>query len=46
MATIRFTDVQEHPTEFLDLTSLALDEFQRLCRKFCLGGHAGAVAPV
>jgi hypothetical protein len=28
MAGVRFTDVQAHPTEFLDLTSLTLDEFQ------------------
>ena len=30
MASVRFTDVQSRPTEFLDLTSLTLDEFQRL----------------
>jgi len=28
MASIRFADVQSRPTEFLDLTSLTLDEFQ------------------
>jgi Helix-turn-helix of DDE superfamily endonuclease len=30
MASIRFTDVQARPTEFLDLTSLTLAEFQQL----------------
>src|SRR6266567_9492865 len=30
MASVRFTDVQALPTEFLDLTSLTLDEFQQL----------------
>src|SRR6266536_904664 len=30
MASVRFTDVQVLPTEFLDLTSLTLDEFQQL----------------
>ena len=30
MASIRFTDVQARPSEFLDLTSLTLDEFQQL----------------
>src|SRR2546427_9365384 len=34
MASIRFTDVQDRPTEFLDLTSLTLDEFQRLVAPF------------
>jgi hypothetical protein len=34
MANIRFTDVQERPTEFLDLTSLTLDEFQQLAPPF------------
>jgi len=27
MASVQFTDVQARPTEFLDLTSLTLDEF-------------------
>jgi hypothetical protein len=26
MAHVQFTDVQDRPTEFLDLTSLTLDE--------------------
>jgi hypothetical protein len=30
MASIRFTDVQARLTEFLDLTSLTLEEFQQL----------------
>jgi hypothetical protein len=34
MASIRFTDVQARPTEFLDLTSLTLDEFQLLVPSF------------
>jgi len=34
MAHIQFTDVQDHPLEFLDLTSLTLDEFRQLVRPF------------
>jgi len=34
MAHVQFTDVQERPTEFLDLTSLTLDEFQQLVPPF------------
>src|ERR1051326_3173978 len=34
MASVRFTDVQTRPTEFLDLTSLTLDEFQLLVPPF------------
>ena len=34
MASIRFTDGQARPTEFLDLTSLTLDEFQLLVPPF------------
>ena len=34
MAGVRFTDVQACPTEFLDLTSLTLDEFEQLVRPF------------
>ena len=33
MAGLRFTDLQSRPMEFLDFTSLTLDEFQRFCRK-------------
>ena len=34
MAGLRFTDVQVRPTEFLDLTSLTIDEFQHLVPPF------------
>ena len=34
MAYVQFTDVQDRPTEFLDLTSLTLDEFQQLVSPF------------
>ena len=34
MAHLRFADVQSRPTEFLDLTSLTLDEFQQLVPPF------------
>ena len=34
MAAIRFVDVQARPTEFLDLTSLTLDEFEQLIPPF------------
>ena len=34
MASIQFADVQSRPTEFLDLTSLTLDEFQQLVPPF------------
>jgi len=34
MAHVQFTDMQERPTEFLDLTSLTLDEFQQLIPPF------------
>ena len=34
MAHLRFADVQDRPTEFLDLTSLTLDEFQLLIPPF------------
>jgi hypothetical protein len=34
MASIRFPDVQARPTEFLDLTSLTLEEFQQLVPPF------------
>ena len=34
MAHLRFTDVQDHPTEFLDFTRLTLDEFQLLVPPF------------
>jgi hypothetical protein len=34
MANVRFTDVQARPTEFLDFTSVTLDEFQLLVPPF------------
>ena len=34
MAHVQCTDVQDRPTEFLDLTSLTLDEFQQLVPPF------------
>ena len=34
MASVRFIDVQARPTEFLDLTSLTLDEFRQLVPPF------------
>ncbi len=34
MAHFQFTDVQDRPTEFLDFTSLTLDEFQQLVPPF------------
>jgi hypothetical protein len=34
MASVRFTDVQARPTEFLDVTSVTLDEFQLLVPPF------------
>jgi hypothetical protein len=34
MGTLRFADLQTHPTEVLDLTSLTLDEFRQLVPPF------------
>jgi Helix-turn-helix of DDE superfamily endonuclease len=34
MAHLQFIDVQDRPTEFLDVTSLTLDEFQQLIPPF------------
>jgi hypothetical protein len=34
MAHVQFTDVQDRPTEFLDLSSLTRDEFQQLVPPF------------
>src|SRR4029453_7771187 len=44
MASVRFTDVQARPTEFLDLTSLTLAEFQQLVPPFEAAYHAHLVA--
>src|SRR5919106_5415389 len=40
MAGLRFTDVQSRPTEFLDLTSVTLEEFQQLVPPFEDAFHA------
>src|SRR6266852_980404 len=34
MASVRFADMQSRPSEFLDLTSVTLDEFQQLVPPF------------
>jgi len=34
MASIRFAELQSRPTEFLDFTSLTLDEFHQLVPSF------------
>jgi hypothetical protein len=34
MGSLQFTDVQARPTEFLDFTSVTLDEFQQLVPPF------------
>jgi Helix-turn-helix of DDE superfamily endonuclease len=44
MASIRFTDVQARPSEFLDFTSLTLDEFQQLVPPFETAFHAHLAA--
>src|SRR5262245_17218076 len=44
MASLRFTDVQARPSEFLDLTSLTLDEFQQLVPPFETAFHAHLAA--
>jgi len=42
MASVRFTDVQVRPTEFLDCTSVPLDAFQQLVPS--IGRHAHMAA--
>jgi hypothetical protein len=44
MASVRFTDVQSRPTEFLDVTSVTLDEFQQLVPPFEAAFHAHMAA--
>src|SRR5437016_7155887 len=44
MASLRFADVQARPAEFLDLTSLTLDEFQQLIPPFEAAFHAHMAA--
>src|SRR6266852_2305747 len=40
MAGLRFADLQSRPTEFLDLTSVTLEEFQQLVPSFETAYHA------
>src|SRR5713101_4998918 len=44
MASVRFIDVQSRPTEFLDLTSVTLDEFQQPVPPFEAAFHAPMAA--
>jgi len=44
MASVQFTDVQARPAEFLDLTSVTLDEFQQLVPPFEAAFHAHMAA--
>jgi hypothetical protein len=44
MAGLRFTALQSRPTEFLDFTSLTLDEFQQLVSPFEAAFHARMAA--
>jgi hypothetical protein len=44
MAGIRFTELQSRPMEFLDFTSLTLDEFQQLVPSFEAAFHAQMAA--
>ena len=44
MAHVQFTDVQDRLLEFLDLTSLTLDEFQQLVPPFEAAFHAHMAA--
>src|SRR5215470_16433800 len=44
MAGLRFADLQSRPTEFLDLTSVTLEEFQQLVPPFETAYHARMAA--
>src|ERR1700756_882485 len=44
MAGLRFTELQSRPLEFLDFTSLTLDEFQQLVPPFETAFHARMAA--
>src|ERR671932_1890162 len=44
MAGLRFTELQSRPIEFLDFTSVTLDEFQQLVPPFETAFHAQMVA--
>jgi hypothetical protein len=47
MAGVRFADLQSRPTEFLDMTSLTLDESRQLVPPFeaAFQGHMAAANP-
>src|SRR4029453_10472238 len=44
MAGLRFTELQSRPLEFLDFTSVTLDEFQQLVPPFEAAFHARMAA--
>ena len=44
MAGLRFTELQSRPLEFLDFTSLTLEEFQQLVSPFETAFHARMAA--
>src|SRR5213083_1466525 len=44
MAGLRFSELQSRPMEFLDFTSLTLDEFQQLVPPFATAFHARMAA--
>ena len=44
MAGLRFTELQSRPLEFLDFTSLTLEEFQQLVSPFETAFHARMTA--
>src|SRR5919198_6531068 len=44
MAGVRFTELQSRPMEFLDFTSVTLDEFQQLVPPFEAAFHAHMAA--
>jgi hypothetical protein len=44
MAGVRFADLQARPMEFLDFTSVTLDEFQQLVAPFEAAFHARMAA--
>jgi hypothetical protein len=44
MAGVRFTELQSRPLEFLDFTSLTLEEFQQLVSPFATAFHARMTA--
>jgi hypothetical protein len=44
MASLRFVDVQSRPTEFLDMTSVTLDEFHQLAPPFAAALQAHRAA--